>query len=326
MQSEFDFINNIKSRYGLFKIGDDAAVLPKDSETDLVISTDLLVEDIDFRMKWTKPEFIGHKALAVSVSDIAAMGAKPNYALLSIGVPQSIWKTDFLDKFYDGYFQLAKKFAVEIIGGDVSKTPDKIVIDSIVMGQVSKGKAILRSTAQVGDLIYVTGELGGASFGLNLLENGVRYKDSTPRWQRKLLLQQLQPVSNKDGRDFANFATSMIDLSDGLSSDLMHICEASEVGAKIYSDKIPIHRELKQLPSNKIKNYLSDEEEILEFALNGGEDFELLFTINPEKALELDRSPYSPIGIITDKKRTIELANSDGSMEILKAKGFQHFR
>ena len=131
-----------EKRFNLAKIGDDCAVLPKDEQTDLVITTDLLVEDIDFRLDWTTPEFLGHKSLAVSLSDVAAMGAKPVWSMLSIGIPTKIWKTNFVDKFYEGYFELAKKFDVEFVGGDVSKTPDKIVIDSIVAGEVEKGKAV----------------------------------------------------------------------------------------------------------------------------------------------------------------------------------------
>jgi thiamine-monophosphate kinase len=122
-KSEFEFIENIRRRYNLSKIGDDCAVLPKDSKTDLVITTDLLVEDIDFRLEWTTPEFLGHKALAVSLSDVAAMGAKPVWAMLSIGIPELIWKTDFVEKFYEGWFAMANKFNVELVGGDVSKTP-----------------------------------------------------------------------------------------------------------------------------------------------------------------------------------------------------------
>ena len=163
MPTEFQFIENLKIKYSLPKIGDDCAVLPKDSRTDLVITTDLLVEDIDFRLDWSKPEFIGHKALAVSLSDVAAMGAKPVWSMVSIGVPEHIWKSDFVDEFYLGYMNLAKLYGVELVGGDISKTPDKIVIDSIAAGEVEKGKAILRSGAKVGDLIFVTGELGGAA-------------------------------------------------------------------------------------------------------------------------------------------------------------------
>src|SRR6187549_4011793 len=136
MVSEFEFIKNIKSRYSLNKIGDDCAVLPKDSETDLLITADLLIEDIDFRLDWTTPELLGRKALGVSLSDIAAMGGKPTSALVSIGVPDELWDSDFLDRFYEGWHAMAGQFGVELIGGDVSRSPDKLVIDSIVLGEV----------------------------------------------------------------------------------------------------------------------------------------------------------------------------------------------
>jgi thiamine-monophosphate kinase len=152
MKSEFDFIEKIRRRAQSASIGtgigDDCAVIPKDSKTDLVITADLLIEDVDFRLEWTTPELIGHKALVVSLSDAAAMGAKPVWAMLSIGIPEKIWKTDFVDEFYEGWFRLAKKFGVGLIGGDVSRTPDKIVIDSIVAGEAKKGKAVLRSGAK----------------------------------------------------------------------------------------------------------------------------------------------------------------------------------
>jgi thiamine-monophosphate kinase len=119
------------------------------------------------------------------------MGAKPVWAMLSIGIPASVWKTDFVEKFYDGWFRLAEKFQVELVGGDVSKTPDKIVIDSIVAGEIKKNKAILRSGAKVGDLIFVTGSLGGAAAGLKLLESDFNPADKI--WQKNLLLKQLQP-------------------------------------------------------------------------------------------------------------------------------------
>ncbi len=323
MPTEFQFLENLRQKYSLTRIGDDCAVLPKDSKTDLVITTDLLVEDIDFRLEWSKPEFIGHKSLAVSLSDVAAMGAKPVWSMVSIGVPESIWKTDFVDKFYEGYMRLAKKFNVELIGGDVSKTPDKIVIDSIAAGEVKKGKAVLRSGARVGDLIYVTNQLGGAAAGLSILENGVRYDDSVKIWQKNLLLKQLQPLPKiHTAFELANknLLTAMIDLSDGLSSDLAHICNASKVGAKIYADKIPFHGNLKAIAQTF--------DEKLNYALNGGEDFELLFTVNPKKKFPhkkaYEKRGFTHIGEITANEGMIKLITNKKS-QILEPKGFQHF-
>ncbi|MGI8543960.1 MAG: thiamine-phosphate kinase [Aridibacter sp.] len=326
MQSEFEFINNLKNRYGLNKIGDDAAVLSKDSKTDLVISADMLVEEIDFRLDWSKPFYIGSKCLTVSISDIFAMGAKPTFSLISIGIPPQLWDTDFVDEFYKGYFSIANKYNVELVGGDVSKTPDKLVFDSIVMGEVAKGKAILRSTAKVGDLIFVMGELGGASAGLKILENGIRYDNSAKSWQRRLFQKQLHPFP-KNSKNLTEFATSMIDLSDGLSSDLNHICKASKVGAKIYADKIPIHTKLRHLSNENIKKFLSENLDILDFVLHGGEDFELLFTIRPSDLKKFEKKisgNITHIGEITGDTENIEIIR-DGKSEILQPKGYQHF-
>lgn len=320
---EFQFIESIRQKYSLTKIGDDCAVLPKDKQTDLVITTDLLVEDIDFRTSWARPEFIGHKALAVSLSDIAAMGAKPVWSMLSIGIPEKIWNSDFVNQFYEGYLRLAKKFNVELVGGDVSKTPDKIVIDSIVAGEVEKGKAVLRSGAKVGDLIFVTNELGGAAAGLKLLESGVFYDDSAKIWQKNLLLKQLSPLPQiqiSQNLIEKNFVTAMIDLSDGLSSDLAHICRSSKVGAEIFADKIPLHKNLKSVAGNF--------EDKLNYALNGGEDFELLFTADPKKKIILKKDHEKRglfcIGKITANTDIATLI-IDGEFRILHPHGFRHF-
>lgn len=328
MQTEFEFIESLRKKYAFSSsspskfgvgIGDDCAVLPKDSKTDLVITTDLLVEDIDFRLSWTNPEFLGHKALAVSLSDVAAMGAKPVWAMLSIGIPEKIWKSSMLERFYDGWFDLAKKFNVELIGGDLSKTPDKVIIDSIVAGEIKKRKAILRSGAKAGDLIFVTGELGGAAAGLRLLEQGEKVENSK---YKPLLLRQLQPSPRTDiglilGEK--DLATAMIDLSDGLSSDLAHICRKSKVGAKIFADQIPAASQLSALEFDA---------ERLEFALNGGEDFELLFTVTPEKKVQLEKAlknhKISHIGVITANTEIIELISNETS-QILLPRGFRHF-
>jgi thiamine-monophosphate kinase len=323
MLNEFKFIETIRSKFSLTKIGDDCAVLPKNSKTDLVVTTDLLVEDIDFRLDWAKPEFIGHKALAVSLSDIAAMGAKPVWSMISIGIPEKIWNTDFIERFYDGYLRLAKKFDIELVGGDVSRTPDKVVIDSIAAGEVKKGKAILRSGAKIGDLIFVTGELGGAAGGLKLLENDVRYHSSEKIWRKHLLLRQLQPFPRVSDGEYLrknNLATSMIDLSDGLSSDLAHICRTSKVGAKIFADKIPFDKKIKPLAESF--------DQKIDFALHGGEDFELLFTANPKKYFKAEKEfktrGFLHIGEITANSVIIELVSNNKTV-ILQPKGFRHF-
>ena len=323
MKTEFEFIQNIKEKYGLTKVGDDCAVLPKDDETDMVITADLLVEDIDFRLEWTTPEFLGHKALAVSLSDIAAMGAVPQWAMLSIGIPEELWASDFLEQFYESANRTTIKFRVfgmdGIVGGDISRSPDKLVIDSIVGGVVPKGQAIMRSGAKVGDAIFVTGELGGAAAGLRLLSEGHRYpEENGPRYD-SLLLRQLTPYASIPSGIFLReerIASAMIDLSDGLSSDLNHICQASGVGAKVNSESLPIH--------GKLKRIFRDPEEQLDMALNGGEDFELLFTVPKEKKPLVENLPVTQIGEITSNTGIIELVR-DGKTEILEPKGYRHF-
>jgi thiamine-monophosphate kinase len=320
MRSEFDFIQQLRRKqnsalrtpHSALGIGDDAAVIKQNSKMDLVVSTDLLVEDIDFRLDWTKPEFLGHKALAVSLSDIAAMGARPLYSLLSIGVPKKIWRTKFLDRFYEGWFVLAEKYNVQLIGGDVSRTTDKIFIDSIAIGETKRGKAVLRSGANVGDLVFVTGKLGGAAAGLKLLENGIRNKSN------KLILKQLCPDTRVEIGEIIgskNLATAMIDISDGLSSDLNHLCNESNIGATIEADKIPLYS-------------FSDKNEELNFALNGGEDFELLFTAKPGKVKKLKNEladfSITQIGATTEKSENISII-INGRKKILKPGGFIHF-
>ncbi len=313
MRSEFDLINNFKKKYSLQSVGDDCAVLPKSDTHDLIITADMLVEDIDFRIHWTKAEYLGHKTLAVSLSDIAAMGGKPLWAMLSIAVPESLWNSGFLDEFYDGWHKLAAKFGVDLVGGDISRSPDKLMIDSIVGGEVPKGRAILRSTAKPGDLIYVSGSLGGAAGGLSLLETG-KVKEVS-----ELILRQLRPGPRNDlaqQLSTQNIPTAMIDLSDGLSADLAHICSASGVGAKIYADRIPIDQNLAEAAF--------DRKTALDLALNGGEDFELLFTANRSGESALAGMDVTCIGEITDKTGLAEIIDEQGTTQ-LEPNGFRHF-
>ena len=327
MKSEFELIKSIAAKSEIRNpkseiragIGDDCAVIGQNGKFDLVITTDLLIEDVDFRLSWTTPEFVGHKALAVSLSDAAAMGAKPVWALISIGVPAQLWATDFVERFYDGWFALAGKFNVALVGGDVSRAPDKLVIDSIVAANVPKNRAVLRSGARVGDSIFVTGSLGGAAAGLRLLEQNLNRAPN--QFENLLIKRQLRPTPRvKTGLRLGKhrLATAMIDLSDGLSSDLRHLCRMSGVGARIFADQIPVDENLHNIGYSK--------SDALALALDGGEDFELLLTSARENSDKIRASfpEISCIGEIVDRDNAI--TQVDGTIEIaLKSSGFRHF-
>jgi thiamine-monophosphate kinase len=340
-RSEFDFIQRIRQRARnhssliphpsslLLGIGDDAAIIRQQSGREMVVTTDLLVEDIDFRLDTTTPWLLGYKALAVSLSDIAAMGARPHYALHSIGIPAKIWNSDFVDRLYDGFFALADRHHVTLIGGDVSRTPERVVIDSIVLGETLSGRAIRRSGARPHDHIFVTGALGGAAAGLRLLEGGARLSRQRPRRSHRraieqLLLRQLRPEPRvRWGAILGEerLPTAMIDISDGLSSDLAHLCRASRVGARIDASRLPIDPLVVNLCGRRALDPLL-------LALHGGEDFELLFTVRPRDLRWLPREiggvPVTYIGDVTSDAGRIQI--SEGSrIWPLEPAGFMHF-
>ncbi|HVG36026.1 MAG TPA: thiamine-monophosphate kinase [Pyrinomonadaceae bacterium] len=347
-------------------IGDDAALLRQFDGYETVITADLLVEDIDFRRSSMPPRLLGHKALAVSLSDIAAMGARPRWAMLSLGVPPDVWHSAFVDELYEGFFLLADRYGVTLIGGDVSRTPEHIVIDSIVLGEARSGRAVRRKGARPGDHIFVTGALGGAAAGLRLLERGARlgeqvrgarldekpeqeshaekaepdHQDKKAESERsvksakserpsravmeRLLLRQMLPFPRIEWGDYLghnSLATAMIDLSDGLSSDLAHLCEESRVGARLQVARITVDPDLASICGRRALDPLM-------LALHGGEDFELLFTIRPRDLKHLPRTinrvPATYIGDVTDECGRITLV--EGSRRwTLEPEGFQHF-
>ena len=342
-RSEFDFIANIRrqaQRRGgqasglVYSIGDDAAVLRQSATRDTVITADLLVEDIDFRRATADARALGHKALAVSLSDIAAMGARPRYALLSVGLPADVWRTRWLDQFYAGFFALAARTGVVLIGGDVSRTPERIVIDSIVLGETRRGRAVLRNGARPGDQLFVTGTLGGASAGLRILERNApkrttRTRQRAPQSKLKtaraqLIQRQQQPEPRLAWGAWLGdkrLASAMIDLSDGLSSDLAHLCRESNVGALIDAALLPVDPFIAQ---TNIK-----EPDALTLALHGGEDFELLFTVRPQHVAriprELDGVPVTHIGEVRAPSAGIKIL-INGRTSTLRPAGFVHFR
>lgn len=332
-RTEFDFINRIRQRTIqsdhssiLLGIGDDAAVVQSQPNKDTVVSTDLLIEDVDFRRTATTPALLGRKSLGVSLSDIAAMGARPRWALLSIGVPEDVWKTQFVDEFYDGLLALAQHYDVQLVGGDTSRTPEKIVIDSIVMGDCPNAAAITRGGAKPGDQIFVTGQLGAAAAGLRLIERGAHLSEGSDDLHLidQLVLRHLRPEPRVGwgivlGQE--RLATAMIDLSDGLSSDLNHLCEASHVGALLESSAIPIDDNVIEICGRRALDPL-------QLALHGGEDFELLFTVNPGDVSKLPRRvdgvSVTRIGEIKNATHGVQISEGTRVWE-LQPRGWRHF-
>jgi len=332
MRSEFDFINSIRERVKssiVTGIGDDAAVFRTNSGKETVVTVDLLVEDIDFRRTTTPPYLVGHKALAVSLSDLAAMGARPLWALVSIGIPEDVWETDFVDRMYDGWLELANRYGVQLIGGDTSRAHDHIVIDSIAIGECSAGLAVKRSGASPGDQIFVTGSLGAAAAGLRLIERGAHLAeqnlaDEDSQKLDHVLLRQLRPEPRVGwgivlGEE--RLATAMIDLSDGLSSDLNHLCDEGKVGALIDASLLPIDDRVVELCGRRALDPL-------QLALHGGEDFELLFTVKPENLARLPRRvdgvEIKRIGEITHAADGVKISEGTRVWD-LKPGGWKHF-
>ncbi len=343
--NEFDFIRRLREQTRSRKhssrlvtgIGDDATVISQLAGRAAVVTTDLLAEGIDFYRDATPPRLLGHKALAVSLSDIAAMGARPLWSLVSIGLPDDVWRDTFKDEFFEGYLTLADEYGVTLAGGDVSRTVEQIVIDSILLGEVSSGAAVLRSTAQPGDHIYVTGALGGSAAGLKLIEMGARIsrQEAVGRRQENagrsdedaienLLLRHLRPSPRVGwgivlGEEL--LASAMIDISDGLSSDIAHLCHESNAGALIQSARIPIDKDVTTLCGRRALDPLA-------LSLHGGEDFELLFTVHPDNVARLpkrvDGAPISCIGEITNEAGVILIAEKNRVWN-LEPQGYEHF-
>jgi thiamine-monophosphate kinase len=340
-RSEFDFIKALKksaSNSSLIThhsslvsgIGDDAAIVRSHPGKETLITTDLLIENIDFRRATTPPSLLGHKALAVSLSDIAAMGGRPRWSLVSVGVPEDVWRSEFVDKLYEGLLALARRYDVRLIGGDTSRTTAPIVIDSIVIGECTTDFAVKRAGAKPGDQIFVTGSLGAAAAGFRLIERGAHLADqdrvsNDTHILDQVLLRHLQPEPRIGwgmvlGQE--RLASAMIDISDGLSSDLNHLCSESSVGAFIDSALIPIDANVIELCGRRALDPL-------QLALHGGEDFELLFAVSPSKVAKLPRRvdgvSITRIGEITQSADGIKISEGSRVWD-LKPGGWEHFR
>ena len=313
-------------------IGDDCAILQPKAGTEVVVTTDLTLEQVHFRRDWHPAEAVGHRCLARGLSDLAAMGASPLAAFLSIAVPSELTKkrgqaASWMDRFLDGFFGLARLHGVPLAGGDLAQAPRSadgtslVAADILLLGSVPKGRALLRSTARAGDMIYVTGSLGGAAAELLALERAPgRFKAARSAEEHPHLYPRPRLGVGQRLLD-GKIATAAIDLSDGLSTDLLHVCEESGLRAEIDAKAIPIH----VMAALAESAGWTDSARAL--ALHGGEDYELLFTASPKTRVPktIDGVRIHAIGKMMPGRPRITMR--DGKrVEPLLPGGWQHFR
>ena len=294
-------------------IGDDCAVLRLPPNLEMLVTTDFSMEGIHFRRDWHPAEVVGHRCLARGLSDIAAMGGKPVAAFLSLALPRDLPRA-WVRQFMHGLIGLAKQFRVTLAGGDTAASPNGILADIIVVGTVPKGKAVLRSGARPDDRIYISGQLGGSAAAVRQMRKNPKTKLNARYYPRHFFPQpriELGRILRERG-----LASAMIDTSDGLSTDLSHICEESGVGAEVVANLIPLATVGK--PARNVD---------IALALHGGEDYELLFTAPSNRRIpsRVAGVPITQIGYITRKKK-IFLIDRGGVRQELQPEGWEHFR
>ncbi len=308
-------------------IGDDAAVLDY-APLCTVVSTDLLVEGIHFDLAYTPLKHLGYKAVSVNVSDIYAMNAVPKHITVSIAISNR-FSVEALDELYAGIRAACVHYQVDLIGGDTTSSPKGLTISITAIGQAEKHQLVYRDGAKPGDLICITGDVGAAYLGLQILEREKRIWAEHPEVQpdlenqQHIIRRQLKPEARKDMIEAFRLVglkpTSMIDISDGLASELFHICKQSNVGALLEEDGVPIHPDAQMMA-------LQFKLDPITCALSGGEDYELLFTIHPNDADKIKHLPEIYIaGEILEPEYGVKLQTKGGNLHPLTAQGWQHF-
>lgn len=312
-------------------IGDDCAIVRPAKGEEIVVTTDFSLEGVHFRRDWHTPESVGHRCLTRGLSDLAAMGAKPMAAFLSLAVPDDLLAArrgkSWVERFFDGLLALADRYGVPLAGGDTARAPEGACFDIVMLGAVKRGRALLRSGARAGDSIYVTGGLGGAAAELLAMERNPRRFAALTKaaaGHPHLYPEPRVVVAEKLARRVGAAVHSAIDVSDGLSTDLAHICEESGLAAELDAAAIPVHR-------------LAVEAEragwvgsAMELALNGGDDYELLFTTAADAKIprRIAGVEVHRIGRMKRKSRgpRMMLRDRDGRVSALEARGWEHFR
>jgi len=330
---EFGLIDHLTKNFEIqnastiLSIGDDAAVIDHFGK-QTVISSDMLIEGIHFDLMYTPLKHLGYKSVIVNLSDIYAMNATPTHITLNIAFSNR-FSLEALDEFYEGVYAACEKYNVDLIGGDTSTSQKGFIISVTALGEITAEKVVKRSGAKKGDLICVSGDLGGAFLGLTLLEREKKIYLENPEVQPDLENEEyivgrlLKPEARKDIVEFFEQSgiqpTSMMDVSDGLSSEVLHICKQSNVGCMLYENKIPIIDHAKQY-AYKL------ELDPTACALSGGEDYELVFTIpqSEHEKLVLNEQ-IAVIGYITDIEEGVHLTTKGGSTHKLTAQGWNAF-
>lgn len=318
---------DIKNASTIKGIGDDAAVIDMGKKY-LLVSTDQLIEGIHFDLSYMPVKHLGYKSVIVSVSDIAAMNGIPRQVTVNIAISNR-FSVEAIDAFYEGVHAACKNYKVDLVGGDTTASPSGLFISITILGVVDKEKIAYRSGAGDKDIICVTGDLGAAYMGLQILEREKQVFLTNPEMQPKLegfdyiVQRQLKPEARTDIiyelQDTGLVPTSMIDISDGLASDLMHICKQSGLGTRIFEDKIPVD----QLTYETAIKFKIDP---VTCALNGGEDYELLFTIKQEDLEKVEMHPdIHMIGYMDKKEKKPVMVTKQDQIIRLKAQGWDHF-
>jgi thiamine-monophosphate kinase len=308
-------------------IGDDAAVIEAGDHVK-VVTTDLLLEGVHFDLSYSPLTHVGFKAVAVNISDVAAMNAIPKQITVSIALSNR-FSVEAVDALYAGINAAADHFGIDVVGGDTTASRSGMVISVSAIGETQKDQVVYRSGAKVNDIVCVTGDLGAAFIGLQILEREKQVFLSNPNMKPELdkyqivTARQLRPDARMDivheFRELGLVPTSMMDISDGLASELFHICKASQVGVTIYEDKLPID---KQTFDTAVELGLDP----ITCVLNGGEDYELLFTIDQKDFSKIEKHPdIHFIGHITKEEEGKYLVTKSGTAAQLKAQGWKHF-
>ena len=319
--------NETKNASTIVSVGDDAAVIDHFGR-QTVVSTDLLLEGIHFDLSYTPLKHLGYKSIIVNLSDIYAMNAMPTQVLLSIGFSNRV-SLEALDEFYAGVYAACEEHGVDLVGGDTSTSQKGLVISVTAIGEVAPDLFVKRSGAKAGDLICVSGELGGEFLGLTLLEREKKIFETTGaqpdlEGQSYIVGRLLKPEARKDIIEYFAEAkikpTSMMDISDGLSSDIMHICKESNVGCVIHEDKLPLNDDAKAFAYGLLLDPTA-------CALSGGEDYELLFTVAQTDYEKIKTNPsVSIIGYMTEAGEGKHLITRGGNKHALVAQGWNHVK